>query len=148
MVQCKGLSQQRGHATGLQKGVEWWGHVGPSATLLCHKDALGRLDDDIALLPSRTQGSILSTLACVLQGLTGNADVLDLSKLTFQHLAKLQEPSVSFDLASLSQKCLLNTTRNLRHRELVEQLALSVVSPKAARGHYRWFHRRMPGGKK
>ena len=31
------------------------------------------------------------------------ANVLDFGKLAFQHLVKLQESSVSFDLASLSQ---------------------------------------------
>ena len=71
-----------------------------------------------------------------------------LSILTCQRLAKLQEPIVSFNLASLSQKRILNTTRNLLHWEHVGQLALLVFSLKDARGYYWWFHQRMPGGNK
>ena len=85
----------------------------------------------IAVLQSR------SALCTVCQRNTG---VLNLRKLTFLHLLKLQEPSVCFNLASLSQKWLLNTTRNLWHREHVGQLALSMVSPKDGRGHYGWFN--------
>ena len=70
-----------------------------------------------------------------------NTNVFNLSKHTFQHQVKLQEPNISFNLASLSQQHLLNTTRNLLHREHVGPLALLVVLLKDARGHYwpRWF---------
>ena len=77
------------------------------------------------------------------------AYVLNLRKLTFQHLVKLLEPRVSFKLAlaSLSQPCLLKTTKNLRLREHVGIVG-QLTSPKDAKGHYWWFHQRMPGENK
>ena len=70
------------------------------------------------------------------------------SLVTFQYLVKLQELSVSFNLACHSQQFFLNTTRNLWHMEHVGPLAQLVVSPKDARAHYLWFHQRMPVGNK
>ena len=52
---------------------------------------------------NRLHRNIIYAGVLLAQSWQRNADVLNLSKLIFQHLLKLQEPSVSFNLASLSQ---------------------------------------------
>ena len=74
--------------------------------------------------------------------------MLNLSKFTFQHLVKLQEASVSFYLASLSQKCLLNTTRIFTANREDAGITSGFVEGYQAQGSYRWFHQGTPRGNK
>ena len=91
------------------------------ATIPCHKDTSSKsVARAVTIQQSRSCSS--------------NTKVLDLSKYTFQHLLKLQEPSVSFTLASPSFKKSLEQWKQqgkgyLLWREHVGTLALSVISP-------------------
>ena len=86
------------------------------STLPRHQDgsgpARGPRYEDKAVLPSRIVGAgcnLCWYAPCTVWH--SNAYVLDLSKVTFQHLVKLElyEPSVSFNIASLSRHGIYNT---------------------------------------
>ena len=74
---------------------------------------------------------IFLTLLCAF------ASRLNSSKLTFQHQVKLQEPSVGFNCASLSQNYPLNTTRICyAHLRLLALLVVILGGTKGGNNEY------------
>ena len=74
------------------------------------------------------------------------AGVLDLGKLPFQHLVKLQKPELQ--TCKPQQKLSLKNDKESAVQGTCRAAGTIGGFTDGCQGHYRWFHRRMPGGNK